>query len=220
MRFDKISDTELRCRIPIEEIRKEGLEPNDLLKRDEKAYNFLQDVIRRGEEETGFENNGPMSVQGTVTNNSLELIFRVLREEDVEAFRQQLDRERMEYLCDMRSKPVLPPQAEDTSTWLEPITVIFNDIADVYSFARRLNINGSTASLYTYRDKYVLRYDFDECGKTPAGDICQIVTRSDAGRLCQLANEFSCQAVYGQKNAAFITTEHGRLITKNFMIFV
>ena len=83
MRFDKISDTELRCHIPIEEIKKEGLEPNDLLRRDERAYNFLQDVIRRGEEETGFENNGPMSVEGTVLNNSLELVFRVLKEEDI-----------------------------------------------------------------------------------------------------------------------------------------
>ena len=208
MRFDKISDTELRCHIPIEEIKKEGLEPNDLLRRDERAYNFLQDVIRRGEEETGFENNGPMSVEGTVLNNSLELVFRVLKEEDIEKFKKQFDHEQIEHAFSKRAKPVLPISLSDKAPWIEPIALVFDDLFTAYSFARRIDIKDSVVCLYKYREQYVLRYDFIGCSK------------EDAGRLCQLANEFACRAFFGTRDCALMTTEHGELLSSNFTAFV
>ena len=208
MRFHKISDRELRCQIPIEEIKKEGLELNDILKRDERAYNFLQHVIQKGEEETGFENNGPMSVEGTVVDNALELVFRVLSEEDVENFKRNFEANRFDRTFNIESKPVLPISLDENSPWIEPIAVLFDDISSAFAFARRIDIKGSVVCLYKYMDQYVLRYDFIGC------------TKAEAGRLCQLANEFSRKALFGQSHSAMVTTEHGKLITSDFMGFL
>ncbi|MBR4183833.1 MAG: adaptor protein MecA [Lachnospiraceae bacterium] len=208
MRFHKISDRELRCQIPMEEIKKEGLELNDILKRDERAYNFLQYVMQKAEEETGFENNGPMSVEGTVVNNALELVFRALTEEEIEKFKHKFNADSIDRPITLESKPVLPISLAEDAPWIEPITIVFNDIHSVFEFARRISIKGACVCLYSYRDQYVLRYDFIGCSK------------AEAGRLCQLANEFSCKAFYGHRDSALMTTEHGKILTADFMAFV
>jgi len=209
MRFHKISDTELRCQIPIEEIKKEGLDLNDILKRDERAYHFLQQVIQKGEEETGFENNGPMSVEGTVVDNALELVFRSLTEDDIETFKRKFEANRFDNVVrSIESKPVLPVNLDDSTPWLEPISIVFDTVSEAISFARKIKIDSASVCLYKYKDLYVLRYDFTGC------------TRAEAGRLCQLANEFSNSAFYGRNRSAFMTAEHGRLLTSDLMSFI
>ncbi len=106
------------------------------------------------------------------------------------------------------SKPVLPVSLNDVAPWIEPIAIVFDDLSTVYDFARRINIKNASVCLYQYKDQYVLRYDFIGCSK------------ADAGRLCQLANEFSCRAFFGDKHTAMITIEHGRILTADFMSFV
>ena len=82
MNFRKVSDRELRCSVSVEEIRAKGLEVSDLLKRSEKTYEFFEYLVQEGQEETGFEKSGPMSVEGIFLNGTLELIFRSVDEDE------------------------------------------------------------------------------------------------------------------------------------------
>ena len=89
MIFRKISDRELRCSVSVEEIRANGLEVSDLLKRSDKTYEFFEYLVQEGQEETGFEKNGPMSVEGIFLNGTLELIFRSVDEDEADEWEER-----------------------------------------------------------------------------------------------------------------------------------
>ena len=134
MNFRKVSDRELRCSVSVEEIRANGLEVSDLLKRSDKTYEFFEYLVQEGQEETGFEKNGPMSVEGIFLNGTLELIFRSVDEDEADELeeREGLD-EAFEELT-----PSLPDIDPDNGEVLKLVQVRFASAGQLYQFCQLL----------------------------------------------------------------------------------
>ncbi len=121
MIFRKVSENELRCSVSVEEIRANGLEVSDLLKRSDKTYEFFEYLVQEGQEETGFEKSGPMSVEGIFLNGNLELIFRAVDESELEGWEEREAQEEYE----PEALPTLPDIDLENGEMLKLIQVRF-----------------------------------------------------------------------------------------------
>lgn len=196
MNFRKVSDRELRCSVSVEEIRANGLEVSDLLKRSDKTYEFFEYLVQEGQEETGFEKSGPMSVEGIFLNGTLELIFRSVDEDELEEWEE---REREEEFYE-EPVPSLPDIDPDNGEALKLIQVRFASAGLLYRFCQLLTFAEQVpSSLYQMEGDYVLVLDLDDC------------TKAQIGAFCMLANEYGTQSVYGDLQASQVM-EHGRHI--------
>ena len=196
MNFRKVSDRELRCSVSVEEIRANGLEVSDLLKRSEKTYEFFEYLVQEGQEETGFEKNGPMSVEGIFLNGTLELIFRSVDEDEADAWEErESEDESYEELI-----PSLPDIDPENGEVLKLVQVRFASAGLLYQFCQLLPFAEKVpSSLYQADGCYVLILDLDDC------------TRSEIGAFCMLANEYGTESAYGDLQASQVM-EHGRHI--------
>ena len=196
MNFRKISDRELRCSVSVEEIRANGLEVSDLLKRSEKTYEFFEYLVQEGQEETGFEKNGPMSVEGIFLNGTLELIFRSVDEDEADAWEErESEEEPYEELT-----PSLPDIDPESGEVLKLVQVRFASAGLLYQFCQLLPFAEKVpSSLYQADGCYVLILDLDDC------------SRSEIGAFCMLANEYGTESAYGDLQASQVM-EHGRHI--------
>ena len=194
MNFRKVSDRELRCSVSVEEIREQGLEVSDLLKRSEKTYEFFEYLVQEGQEETGFEKSGPMSVEGIFLNGTLELIFRSVDEEEMDDWEE---REEGYYEEPMPSLPDIDPESGEV---LKLVQVRFASAGLLYQFCQLFPFAEKVpSSLYQAEGEYVLILDLDDC------------TRSEIGAFCMLANEYGTQSTYGDLQASQVM-EHGKHI--------
>lgn len=194
MIFRKVSDRELRCSVSVEEIQANGLEVSDLLKRSDKTYEFFEYLVQEGQEETGFEKSGPMSVEGIFLNGTLELIFRSVDEEEVDRW-EEFEREDEVYKEPVPSLPDIDPESGEI---LKLMQVRFASAGLLYQFCQLLPFAEKVpSSLYQADGVYVLILDLDDC------------TRSEIGAFCMLANEYGTESVYGDLQASQIM-EHGR----------
>lgn len=194
MIFRKVSDRELRCSVSVEEIQANGLEVSDLLKRSDKTYEFFEYLVQEGQEETGFEKSGPMSVEGIFLNGTLELIFRSVDEEEADRW-EEFEREDEVYEEPVPSLPDIDPESGEI---LKLMQVRFASAGLLYQFCQLLPFAEKVpSSLYQADGVYVLILDLDEC------------TRTEIGAFCMLANEYGTESVYGDLQASQIM-EHGR----------
>ena len=194
MNFCKVSDRELRCSVSVEEIRAKGLEVSDLLKRSEKTYEFFEYLVQEGQEETGFEKSGPMSVEGIFLNGTLELIFRSVDEDEAGEWEERENEEEY-YEAPMPSLPDIDPENGEV---LKLVQVRFASAGLLYRFCQLLPFAEKVpSSLYQADGSYVLILDLDNC------------TRSESGAFCMLANEYGAQSTYGDLQASQVM-EHGR----------
>lgn len=194
MNFRKVSDRELRCSVSVEEIRAKGLEVSDLLKRSEKTYEFFEYLVQEGQEETGFEKSGPMSVEGIFLNGTLELIFRSVDEDEAGEWEERENEEEY-YEAPMPSLPDIEPENGEV---LKLVQVRFASAGLLYRFCQLLPFAEKVpSSLYQADGSYVLILDLDNC------------TRSEIGAFCMLANEYGAQSTYGDLQASQVM-EHGR----------
>lgn len=194
MIFRKVSDRELRCSVSVEEIQANGLEVSDLLKRSDKTYEFFEYLVQEGQEETGFEKSGPMSVEGIFLNGTLELIFRSVDEEEVDRW-EEFEREDEVYEEPVPSLPDIDPESGEI---LKLMQVRFASAGLLYQFCQLLPFAEKVpSSLYQADGVYVLILDLDDC------------TRTEIGAFCMLANEYGTESVYGDLQASQIM-EHGR----------
>ena len=194
MNFRKVSDRELRCSVSVEEIRAKGLELSDLLKRSEKTYEFFEYLVQEGQEETGFEKSGPMSVEGIFLNGTLELIFRSVDEDEAGEWEERENEEEY-YEAPMPSLPDIDPENGEV---LKLVQVRFASAGLLYRFCQLLPFAEKVpSSLYQADGSYVLILDLDNC------------TRSEIGAFCMLANEYGAQSTYGDLQASQVM-EHGR----------
>jgi negative regulator of genetic competence, sporulation and motility len=190
MNFRKISDRELRCVVSVEEIRANGLEVSDLLKRSDKTYEFFEYLVAEGQEETGFEKNGPMSVEGVYANGSLELIFR-----SMEGFAEDVEEEDIDDL-----EPDLPDLNFNRQEVLKLLQVRFMEIKRLCAFCKLFPfVEHIPSALYELKKGYALVLNLDDC------------TREEIGTFCMLANEYGTSSVYGDLQASQVM-EHGRFI--------
>ena len=193
MNFRKVSDRELRCSVSVEEIRAKGLEVSDLLKRSEKTYEFFEYLVQEGQEETGFEKSGPMSVEGIFLNGTLELIFRSVDEEEAGDWEER--EEEADFDALMPSLPDIDPESGEV---LKLVQVRFASAGLLYQFCQLLPFAEKVpSSLYQADGEYVLILDLDDC------------TRTEIGAFCMLANEYGTQSAYGDLQASQVM-EHGR----------
>lgn len=196
MNFRKVSDRELRCSVSVEEIHEQGLEVSDLLKRSEKTYEFFEYLVQEGQEETGFEKSGPMSVEGIFLNGMLELIFRSVDEEEADDWE---DREVEEAFYDAPA-PSLPDIDPESGEALKLVQVRFASAGLLYRFCQLFPFADKVpSSLYQADGQYVLILDMDDC------------TKSEIGAFCMLANEYGTESTYGDLQASQVM-EHGRHI--------
>lgn len=196
MNFRKISDNELRCSVSVEEIRANGLEVSDLLKRSDKTYEFFEYLVQEGQEETGFEKNGPMSVEGIFLNGNLELIFRSVDEDEDLGWEE---REAAGYSYE-EPAPSLPDMNPAEGEILKLVQVRFSSAGQLYRFCQLLPFTEKVpSSLYQQDGKYVLVLDLDDC------------ERNEIGAFCLLANEYGIDSAYGDLQASQVM-EHGRHI--------
>ena len=194
MNFSKVSDRELRCSVSVEEIHEQGLEVSDLLKRSEKTYEFFEYLVQEGQEETGFEKSGPMSVEGIFLNGTLELIFRSVDEDEAGEWEERENEEEY-YEAPMPSLPDIDPENGEV---LKLVQVRFASAGLLYRFCQLLPFAEKVpSSLYQADGSYVLILDLDNC------------TRSEIGAFCMLANEYGAQSTYGDLQASQVM-EHGR----------
>ena len=194
MNFRKVSDRELRCSVSVEEIRAKGLEVSDLLKRSEKTYEFFEYLVQEGQEETGFEKSGPMSVEGIFLNGTLELIFRSVDEDEAGEWEERENEEEY-YEAPMPSLPDIDPENGEV---LKLVQVRFASAGLLYRFCQLLPFAEKVpSSLYQADGSYVLILDLDNC------------TRSEIGAFCMLANEYGARSTYGDLQASQVM-EHGR----------
>ena len=195
MNFRKVSDRELRCSVSVEEIRAKGLEVSDLLKRSEKTYEFFEYLVQEGQEETGFEKSGPMSVEGIFLNGTLELIFRSVDEDEAGDWEER--EEEADYDALMPSLPDIDPENGEV---LKLVQVRFASAGLLYQFCQLLPFAEKVpSSLYQADGEYVLILDLDDC------------TRTEIGAFCMLANEYGTQSAYGDLQASQVM-EHGKHI--------
>lgn len=196
MNFRKVSDRELRCSVSVEEIRAKGLEVSDLLKRSEKTYEFFEYLVQEGQEETGFEKSGPMSVEGIFLNGTLELIFRSVDEDEIDDWEDKED----EDACYETHAPSLPDIDPENGEPLKLIQVHFASAGLLYKFCQLLPFAEKVpSSLFLADGVYVLVMDLDQC------------TRAEIGAFCMLANEYGTESAYGDLQASQVM-EHGRHI--------
>jgi negative regulator of genetic competence, sporulation and motility len=191
MDFRKISDHELRCVVSVEEIRANGLEVSDLLKRSDKTYEFFEYLVAEGQEETGFEKTGPMSVEGVYANGSLELIFRSMEGFDGDVLDADVD-------ADL--EPDLPDLNFDRQEILKLLQVRFTELDRLCAFCRLFPyMEHVPSALYQMAKGYALVLNLDDC------------TKEEIGTFCMLANEYGSSSVYGDLQASQVM-EHGRFI--------
>lgn len=196
MIFRKVSDNELRCSVSVEEIRANGLEVSDLLRRSDKTYEFFEYLVQEGQEETGFEKNGPMSVEGIFLNGNLELIFRSVDEDEDIGWEE---REASGYSYE-EPTPSLPDINPAEGEILKLVQVRFSSAGQLYRFCQLLPFTEKVpSSLYQQDGKYVLVLDLDDC------------ERNEIGAFCLLANEYGIDSAYGDLQASQVM-EHGRHI--------
>lgn len=196
MNFRKVSDRELRCSVSVEEIRAKGLEVSDLLKRSEKTYEFFEYLVQEGQEETGFEKSGPMSVEGIFLNGTLELIFRSVDEDEADDWEEREEEEDF-YDAPMPSLPDIDPESGEV---LKLVQVRFASAGQLYQFCQLLAFAEKIpSSLFQADGEYVLILDLDDCSKT------------EIGAFCMLANEYGTQSTYGDLQASQVM-EHGKHI--------
>lgn len=196
MNFRKVSENELRCSVSVEEIRANGLEVSDLLKRSDKTYEFFEYLVQEGQEETGFEKSGPMSVEGIFLNGNLELIFRSVDEDEDDGWEE---REAEGYSYE-EPAPSLPDIDPDSGEVLKLVQVRFSSAGQLYRFCQLLPFAEKVpSSLYQQDGKYVLVLDLDDC------------ERNEIGAFCLLANEYGIDSAYGDLQASRVM-EHGRHI--------
>ncbi len=194
MNFRKVSENELRCSVSVEEIRANGLEVSDLLKRSDKTYEFFEYLVHEGQEETGFEKSGPMSVEGIFLNGNLELIFRSVDESELEEWEEREEEYESEPL------PTLPDLDAENGEVLKLVQVRFPSAGQLYRFCQLITFTEKVpSSLYLHNGKYVLVMDLDDC------------ERSEIGAFCMLANEYGLESAYGDLQASQVM-EHGRHI--------
>lgn len=194
MNFRKVSENELRCSVSVEEIRANGLEVSDLLKRSDKTYEFFEYLVHEGQEETGFEKSGPMSVEGIFLNGNLELIFRSVDESELEEWEEREEEYESEPL------PTLPDLDAEDGEVLKLVQVRFPSAGQLYRFCQLITFTEKVpSSLYLHNGKYVLVMDLDDC------------ERSEIGAFCMLANEYGLESAYGDLQASQVM-EHGRHI--------
>ncbi|MDD6037658.1 MAG: adaptor protein MecA [bacterium] len=197
MNFRKVSDNELRCSVSMDEIRANGLEISDLLKKSDKTYEFFEYLMQEGQEETGFEKTGPMSVEGMFLNGNLELIFRNVEEEELDSWEEAESSEVMAGMSEAQN-PI-----PDENTPLKLVQVTFSTAGRLYQFCQLLqSAEKIPSTLYMYEGKYVLILDLDGC------------SRSEVGAFCILVNEYGEQSIYGDLQASYIM-EHGRFICED-----
>lgn len=196
MIFRKVSENELRCSVSVEEIRANGLEVSDLLKRSDKTYEFFEYLVQEGQEETGFEKSGPMSVEGIFLNGNLELIFRSVDESELESWEEREAQEEYE----TQPLPTLPDIDSENGEMLKLVQVRFSSAGQLYRFCQLLPFTEKVpSSLYQHDGKYVLVMDLDDC------------ERNEIGAFCMLANEYGLESAYGDLQASQVM-EHGRHI--------
>lgn len=196
MNFRKVSDRELRCSVSVEEIRAKGLEVSDLLKRSEKTYEFFEYLVQEGQEETGFEKSGPMSVEGIFLNGTLELIFRSVDEDEIDDWEDREDEDDY-YEAPTPSLPDIDPESGEV---LKLIQVHFSSAGLLYKFCQLLPFAEKVpSSLFLVDGVYVMVMDLDQC------------TRTEIGAFCMLANEYGLESAYGDLQASQVM-EHGRHI--------
>lgn len=198
MNFRKVSEHELHCSVSVEEIHENGLEVSDLLKRSDKTYEFFEYLVQEGREETGFEKEGPMSVEGVFINGNLELIFRAVNEDD--------DEEQWEEHEAVSAAGQLPPLTEldpEQEVPLKLLLVQFDSMRQLYDFCRQVPFAEQIPSLlYQMDHRYWLVVEMDEC------------TRQEIGTFCMLINEYASGGVYGDLQASRVM-EHGRLLCED-----
>jgi negative regulator of genetic competence, sporulation and motility len=198
--FRKISDRELRCVVSVDEIRANGLEISDLLRKSDKTYEFFEYLVAEGQEETGFEKSGPMSVEGVFMNGSLELIFRSVEECEYEDY-DEVDEP-------IQSMPTMPDLDSEDEDVLKLLQVRFTDLNRLMAFCRLFSFADHVpSSLFMLDGRYVLLMDLDDC------------SRSEIGNFCMLANEYGTYSVYGDLQASQIM-EHGRLICEDALYYL
>ena len=192
MIFRKVSDHELRCSVTVDEIRANGLEISDLLKRSNKTYEFFEYLMQEGQEETGFEKTGPMSVEGVFLNGNLELIFRSIDEAEADDWEEQeVNAQHTEAV------PSLPDIDPDSGEMLKLVQVRFASAGLLYQFCKLFTQAKKVPStLYQMDGTYVLILDLDQC------------TRTEIGAFCMLANEYATESIYGDLQASQVM-EHG-----------
>ena len=195
MNFRKVSDNELHCSVSAEEIRANGLEISDLLKRSDKTYEFFEYLMQEGQEETGFEKSGPMSVEGVFLNGNLELIFR-----SIDIDEDSGDWEEHEYDQPSDEAPALPDFADDEDGELKLMQVRFASAGRLYRFCQLLTFAEEIpSSLYEMDESYILIMDLDAC------------TKPQLGAFCMLVNEYAVESRYGDLQASQVM-EHGRFL--------
>ncbi len=191
MNFQKISDYELRCSVSAEEIKANGLEVSDFLRRSDKSYEFFEYLVQEGQMETGFDKSGPMSVEGIFLNGNLELLFRAMSEEEADFWEECAD-----------MLPALPDQDQDPEEdgVIKLVQVRFRSPERLCKFCRLFPPAEKTpSSLYEMDGSYVLLIDLEKC------------TKQEIGAFCLLANEYGGESVYGDLQASLVM-EHGRHI--------
>lgn len=192
MNFRKVNEHELHCSVSVDEIHENGLEVSDLLKRSDKTYDFFEYLVQEGREETGFERNGPMSVEGVFVNGTLELIFRAVGEdEDDEAWEEQ----EASAGSAMPSFEQMDPEQEGE---LKLLLVQFDSAGQLYRFCRHVSFAELIPSeLYLMDGQYCLIVEMDAC------------SRAQIGSFCMLINEYAAGGMYGDLPARYVM-EHGR----------
>lgn len=201
MNFRKVSDTELRCSVSMEEIHEKGLEVSDLIKRSDKTFEFFESLVQEAQEETGFEKTGPMSVEGVFLNGNLELIFRCMDEEDEEEWDrlESMENAGIDHIPQPEQQDLFDVNRENKEN-LKLVQVRFASAGLLYQFCQRLSFAEKVPSSFYQADgSYVLILDLDDC------------TRSEIGAFCMLANEYGTESAYGDLQASQVM-EHGRHI--------
>lgn len=210
MKFNRVSETELHCKISLEEIKERGFEISDLMSRGHRAWEFFESVIEEGEDATGFEKEGPMSIEGSFVGHDLELIIRSV-DMDPEELKKMMEQGGAAPTLEKETLPVYVPvfseqMTEDEAVHFKPVAVGFLSMEKLLDFARRVVTREARIALYTIYDLYVLVYDLDDCDHT------------EIGQFIQLANEYAARVIYGDNLIMFLY-EHGKCITKDFKPF-
>ena len=207
MIFRKVSDTELRCSLTGDEIRANGLQVSDFLWRSDKSMEFLEYLMAEGQEETGFEQSGPMSVEGVLFQDKLELIFRAIDIDQVENWEEMALPFSRTSDADTDAQPDFK---DDSNEILQLMQVRFSSLDRLLAFCRLFPFPEAVRSLlFAEDDGYMLLADLDACSRTQLGTFCMLV------------NEYANGSIYGDLPAShlmecgdFICEEPIRLLPK------
>lgn len=196
MEISVLDKQTIQCIMTEAEIADYGMDKNTIWQNGARAEDFFRQIMKRAQQETGFEKNGgQIAVHAAfLSDESLEITFSVNPKEWMQAG------------TDAANRTALEEQAVQTAVEMETAILKCKHLDHMLEFCKKAPA-GLEGSLYVYQGVYFLLADVRKYGAY------------EVAVLFHFADEYMDGICYTKSIAAFIR-EHGRCMVQEHAVRV